>query len=81
MKAIDFRGFRFGKIHTSDLHLEVVSTSDRYEARVLPNPTDVTTDVPGSDGQYYFGSVYKNREITCNVAFNNVSEKDYRRIR
>jgi len=74
MKPIDFRGFRFGKIHTSDLHLEVVSTSDRYEPRILPAPTDTTIDVPGSDGQYYFGSVYKNREITCNLAFDNVSE-------
>ena len=81
MKPIDFRGFRFGKIHTSDLQLEVVSTSDRYEPRILPAPTDTTVDVPGGDGQYYFGSVYKNREITCNLAFDNVSEKIYRKIR
>ena len=81
MKPIDFRGFRFGKIHTSDLHLEVVSTSDRYEPRILPAPSDTTIDVPGSDGQYYFGSVYKNREITCNLAFDNVSEQIYRKIR
>ncbi len=81
MKPIDFRGFRFGKIHTSDLHLEVVSTSDRYEPRILPAPSDTTVDVPGSDGQYYFGSVYKNREITCNLAFDNVSEQIYRKIR
>lgn len=81
MTPIDFRGFRFGRIHTSDINLEVVSTSDRYEARTLPNPNDVVADVPGSDGQYYFGSTHKNREITCNVAFNNVSERDYRKIR
>lgn len=81
MKPIDFRGFRFGKIHTSDLQLEVVSTSDRYEPRILPAPTDTTIDVPGGDGQYYFGSVYKNREITCNLAFDNVSEQIYRKIR
>lgn len=81
MKPIDFCGFRFGKIHTSDLHLEVVSTSDRYEPRILPAPTDTTLDIPGSDGQYYFGSVYKNREITCNLAFDNVSEQIYRKIR
>ena len=31
MKPIDFCGFRFGKIHTSDLHLEVVSTSQRRD--------------------------------------------------
>ena len=81
MKPIDFCGFRFGKIHTSDLHLEVVSISDRYEPRILPAPTDTALDIPGSDGQYYFGSVYKNREITCNLAFDNVSEQIYRKIR
>lgn len=81
MKPIDFRGFKFGKIHTSDINLEVVSTSDRYEPRVLPAPTDTVADIPGGDGQYYFGSVYKNREITCNLAFDNVSESDYRKIR
>lgn len=81
MRTVDFRGFRFGKIHTSDLNLEVVSTSNRYEPRMLPAPTDQTVDIPGSDGQYYFGSIYKNREITCNVAFDNVSEQIYRKIR
>jgi hypothetical protein len=74
MRAIDFRGFRFGKVHSSDLNLEVVSTSNKYENRVLPAPTDTTVDIPGGDGQYYFGSIYKNREITVNVAFENVSE-------
>lgn len=81
MTPIDFRGFRFGNVHSSDLHLEVVSTSNRYEARTLPAPTDTAQDVPGSDGQYYFGSVYKNREITVNVAFDNVTEQIYRKIR
>ena len=41
MTPIDFRGFRFGNVHSSDLHLEVVSTSNRYEARTLPAPTDI----------------------------------------
>ena len=81
MKTVDFQGFRFGKIHSSDLNLEVVSTSDRYEPRILPSPTDTAIDIPGADGQYYFGSVYKNREITINVAFDNVSEQIYRKIR
>ena len=81
MKFKDFQGFRFGKIHTSDLNLEVVSVSNRYEARTLPSPVDTIQDVPGGDGQYYFGSVNKNREITVNVAFDNISENDYRRIK
>ena len=81
MQPIDFRGFKFGNVHSSDLNLEVVSTSNRYEARTLPAPTDTVQDVPGSDGQYYFGSVYKNREITVNVAFDNVTEQIYRKIK
>ena len=47
----------------------------------MPAPSDTTADVPGSDGQYLYGSVYKNREITVNVAFDNVSESDYRKIK
>lgn len=81
MKLVDFQGFRFGNVHSSDLNLEVVSTSNRYEARTLPAPTDTTTDIPGSDGQYYFGSIFKNRDITINVAFDNVSEENYRKIK
>ena len=81
MQLRDFRGFRFGKVHSSDLNLEVVNSSGYYEARTLPNPNDQVTDIPGADGQYYFGSVYKNREITVNVAFDSVTEEIYRKIR
>jgi hypothetical protein len=35
-------------------------------------------DIAGSDGQYLFGSTYKNREIIVNVAFDNISEQNYR---
>ena len=81
MKTKNFRGFRFNNIHSSDLNLEVVSSSNRYEARMLPTPSDTAVDIPGSDGQYLFGSVFKNREITINVAFDNMSEEKYRKLR
>ena len=81
MKPIDFQGFRFGNIHSRDLNLEVVTSSNKYENRILPTPSDVTVDIAGSDGQYLFGSTYKNREIIVNVAFDNISEQNYRQIR
>ena len=71
MRFKDFQGFRFGNIHSSDLNLEVVNSSNRYEVRTLPNPKDVAVDIAGSDGQYLFGSTYQNREITVNVALKN----------
>ena len=79
-KVKDFCGFRFGSIHSSDLDLIVVSSSNRYDKNLLPPPRDYTTSVPGGDGQYYFGSTFDSREFTVNVAFNNVSEPTFRKI-
>jgi phage-related protein len=76
----DFLGFRFGNIHTEDLHLKVVSSSNRYDRNLLPDPTDYTVDVPGGNGKYYFGQTYGTREFTVNVAFDNMDEITLRRI-
>lgn len=76
----DFVGFRFGNVHSSELNLLVVSSSDRYEKNLLPDPTDYTTEIPGSDGTYYFGQTYKDRTFTVNVAFDRVSEPIFRKI-
>ena len=76
----DFTGFRFGNIHSEDLHLVVVSSSDRYEKNLLPENKDYSIEVPGGDGSYYFGSTFGNREFKVEVAFDNVDEKTWRRI-
>lgn len=76
----DFCGFKFSNVNSEDLHLLVTSTSDRYEKNVLPENQDYTEDIPGGDGSYYFGSVFKNREFKVDVAFDNVDEKTWRRI-
>lgn len=77
---MDYTDFRFGNYHTKDLHLVVVSSSDRYQKNLLPEPTDYTEEVPGGDGTYYFGQLYKDREIECNVAFDSITEQDFRKI-
>lgn len=79
-KYRDFEGFRFGNIHSSDLDLVVVSTSNRFNKNLLPPPKDYTTDIPGGDGKYYFGQTFNSREFTVNVAFDNVSEPTFRKI-
>jgi len=76
----DFTGFRFGNIHSEDLHLIVVSSSDRYEKNLLPENKDYSTEVPGGNGSYYFGSTFGNREFKVEVAFDSVDEKTWRRI-
>lgn len=76
----DFTGFRFGNVHSEDLHLVVVSSSNRYDKNLLPEPTDYSVDVPGGDGKYYFGQTFKTREFVVNVAFDSVSESIFRKI-
>lgn len=76
----DFTGFRFGNIHSEDLHLVVVSSSDRYEKNLLPENKDYSIEVPGGNGSYYFGSTFGTREFRVEVAFDSVDEKTWRRI-
>lgn len=76
----DFTGFRFGQVHSEDLHLVVVSSSNRYSKNVLPALKDYTKEVPGGDGQYLFGQTFSTQEFTANVAFNEVDEKTWRKI-
>lgn len=76
----DFLGFRFGNVHSKDLNLVVVSTSNTYDKNLLPKPTDYTLDITGSNGKYYFGQTYDSREFTVNVAFDSVTEPIWRKI-
>lgn len=76
----DFVGFRFGSIHSSELGLKVVSSSKRYDKNLMPSPEDVTLDIPGGDGQYYFGSTFKNQEIQVDVAFDDIDEPTWRKM-
>ena len=77
----DFKGFRFGNIHIKDLHLTVVSSGDRFNKNLLPDPTDYSVDVPGGNGKYYFGQTHSTRSYPVKTAFDNLDEATIRRIR
>lgn len=74
----DFVGFKFGKFHSSEFGIKAVVTSGRYDKNLLPAPQDYTQDIPGSDGQYYFGSVFKDREFPVSLAFDGITEDIWR---
>ena len=76
----DFIGFSFNGIHSSELGLVRVSDGNRYEKNLFPAISDKTVQVPGRDGFYYFGSSYNTREMTIKVAFDNLEEKEFRKM-
>lgn len=76
----DFQGFRFGNVHSEDLNLMVVSSGSRYDKNLLPEPNDYSVDIPGGNGKYYFGQTHQARNFSVSVAFDNVSEENFRKI-
>lgn len=78
---MDFTGFYFKNHHSSEFGITRVSNGSRYQENLLPTSEDYTTDIPGSDGQYNFGSNYKTKEFNLSFAFDNVSELQIRKMR
>ena len=81
----DFTGFTFGDWHSSDPQtgdiVVRVSGGDRYEEQLHPEIKDITAEVPGRDGEYYFGSNYGPKTIDIEIAFDSLTEKQFRELR
>lgn len=75
---MDFTGFHFNGVHSSQFGIYRVSDGSRYQEGLIPTSEDYVTDIPGGDGQYYFGNSYKTKPWNLNLAFDNVTEKNLR---
>lgn len=77
----DFLGFTLGDIHSSQLNITRVSTSDRYDDNLLPTFKDRTSEVPGGDGMYYWDTNYTQKPFVLNVAYDDLRDEDLRALR
>ena len=77
----DFLGFSFDGIHSSQLGITRVSEGDRYSEPLTPEMEDKIISVPGEDGSYFFGSLYRNKPITVQIAFDHLNESQFRQLR
>lgn len=77
----DFLGFTFGGVHSSDLGITRVSGGDRYEEELHPEIKDRTAEVPGLNGEYYFGSDFGPRSFNIEIAFDHLTEVQFRKLR
>lgn len=76
-KVGDFIGFTFDGVHSSEFNLVRVSNGSRYESNLLPSFQDYTVQAEGKDGVYYFGTVFKERQIKFSTAFDELDENTY----
>ena len=77
----DFTGFTFDGVHSSELGIVRVSDGDRYSENLFGEMKDRTTEVNGVDGEYYFGSNFGNSSIKLSIAYDSVTEEQFRKIR
>ena len=76
-----FVGFTYNDIHSSVLKIYRVSSGNRYDENITATMTDKTVDVPGGDGQYYFGTTFKNRTFKVDYAFDSLTKEEIRTIK
>lgn len=76
----DFIGFSFDGHRSESLGIVRVSDGSRYNEDLVPTAQDKTVQVPGGDGFYYFGSDYTQKPFNINIAFDELTEKQFREL-
>ena len=77
----DFLGFQLGDTHSSQLNITRVSSGDRYTENLTPNFKDISEQVPGADGTYYWDTYYTDRTFVIDFAFDDLRNEDIRRLK
>lgn len=77
----DFIGFSLGDTHSTSLGIVRVSDGSRYNENLLPTLADKTTQVGGADETYYFGTDYTQKSITIPIAFDGMTDGQFRQLR
>lgn len=72
----EFTGFTYNGIHSSKYHILRVSNSNRYNLGLAPSMTEQTGTATRRDGSFYFGTTYKQKDITIDFAFDSVTDSD-----
>ena len=77
----DFIGFTYNGVHSSELGIYRTSNGGRYDDNITATMNDKVAEVPGGDGQYYFGTTFTNRTFTVPFVFDNLTEEKIRLIK
>ena len=70
----DFLGFTFNNVHSSALGITRV-LNGMMDIQLTPTQNDVSVELNGQDGKHYYGSMYKQRNIVINFAFEGLTDE------
>jgi predicted phage tail component-like protein len=78
----DYIAFSFNGLHSyEDFGIYRISDGDRYNDELAPTTQDLTAEVPGGDGMYFFGTHHRQKVFNINFAFDNMEEDTYKRMK
>lgn len=77
----DFLAFAFGDFISSKAGIIRTSDGDRYNINLVPPMQDKTADIPGGDGQYYFGTTHKPKVFDISFAFDDLTKAQLRTLK
>lgn len=77
----DFISFTYNGVHSTELGIVRVSSSNRYNDQLIPTSKEKTSESIGMNGTYFFKTYYTSREIVLNIAFDEVTEDRIRLMR
>ena len=76
----EFLGFQLGDYHSSNLNITRVSSGNRYADNLIPNFKDITVEVPGGDGAYYWDTKFSTRTFQIDFAYDDLRDEDLRQL-
>lgn len=77
-----FIGFHFKGQSSKDVYnIYRVSEGDRYTIDLDSDSQDITVEVPGRDGAYYFGTTYKPKVFNIKIAFDSLTKKQLKDLK
>lgn len=80
-KGEEFLYFAFGEFNSKAYNIYRTTDGSRFSHSLTPSMKDVTVDINGSDGQYYFGTFYKSKVFDISFAFDGLTEIQLREIK
>lgn len=77
---IDFCGFTFNGIHSSELNILRTSDGSRYNESIGATFQDKTAPIEGGDGLLFWNSYYTNKPFSIKIAYDSLTEAQFRRL-
>ena len=76
-----FLHFAFGDFNSKNAGIIRTSDGGRFNIELVPPMQDFTTDVPGGDGQYYFGTFHRPKVFNISFAFDELNKEQLRNLK